>query len=397
MKSLPTYAVLLMTVVAGVMAAACDRPQSEDAIKSDKKSDPPAVTQTAALATAEAASKLDGVATILSSDTLLQIDADLRAATIAAGFSTATADRYKATGSLSRQIIENAERQAGTDITQQKLLESRLKQTWGENAPFLDAGKRQALIAKLSSGAEALVRIDFPEQPAGQPRAVSIGALSGGATAPVKTLWSAPSGNQSMPGVSYFGLIDAGPGLRPGDRARAMADGAQSRAGVIIPNGAIVIFAAQSWCYIETAPEKFERRIVSLDHPVDDGYLVTTGFTAGERVVVRGASLLLSREAGPGEDDDDDDAPKAKPHHSPAPPAAKSDDKTVSHEPGKSGAQHAVTPAAPAVKDDDDDDDAPKKGAASKPKAAGANEPARASATVAEKHGAKHSPPVDRD
>jgi hypothetical protein len=79
-----------------------------------------------------------------------------------------------------------------------------------------------------------------------------------------------------------------------------------SRTGVIIPNSAIVVFAGQSWCFIETSPKKFERRAVALDLPIADGFLVNSGFSAGQRVVVRGASLLLSREAGPSEDDDDE-------------------------------------------------------------------------------------------
>ncbi len=46
---------------------------------------------------------------------------------------------------------------------------------------------------------------------------------------------------------------------------------------------------------------------MSLSTPVDAGYL-TDSFSAGTKVVVRGASALLSREAEPGSSDDDDDA-----------------------------------------------------------------------------------------
>ena len=326
---------LVIVTLAG-LAAACDsplagRPPSQDTAKtekSEKTGAPPAVTQTAELVAVDRAQRLTGVATILSSDPLLQLNADLSAARISADFSTATAERYRATNSLSRQIIETAERQAGIDTTQQKLLESRLKQTWGEAAPFLDQAKRQSLIASLSAGTDALVRMDFAEMTGGPPRNVQIAPLPGGTDTPVKTVWVAPSGNLSMPGVSYFGLIDAGPGLRPGDRARVSAGGHDTTPGVFIPNAAIVLFQAQSWCYVETAPGKFERRALSLDHPIDDGYIVTAGFTAGQRVVVRGASLLLSREAVPGDDDDDVDdvqKPAKSPANSPENSPEKSD------------------------------------------------------------------------
>ena len=382
MKALLKYARTIRTLICLPLAAfsgACDSPHSQDAAKIEKSEALPAVTQTAELIAATRAHRLSGVATILSSDPLLQINADLNAARISADFSTATAERYKATNSLSRQIIETAERQAGIDMTQQKLLENRLKHSWGEAAPFLDSAKRQKLIAELSAGSEALVRLDFPDLTDSAPRNVRVAPLSGGKDTPVKILWAAPSGNLSMPGVSFFGLIDAGPGLRPGDRAHVSADSQAVQTGVIVPSAAVVLFQGQSWCYIETGPGKFERRQITLDTPIDDGYLVTSGLTAGQRVVVRGASVLLSREAGPGEDDDDDndggDAPKAKPQTAPVQPSA--------HSPHKSGS-----------KDKDDDDDKPAaKPAADKPVAT--NPAPGPAATVAEKHGAPAA--VDKD
>jgi hypothetical protein len=293
-----------------LMLAACDRPHLEEASKDKEQSTPPTIAQTIELKAAEGSNHLNGVATILNPDTLLQIDADLKAIGIAAGFSKGTAERYKSARALSRQTVENAERQAGTDATQKALLETRLKHTWGEHSPFMDTEQREELISDLSAGTQAIVRLDFPDIASAPPRNVHVAPLSGGDGVPVKTMWVAPTGNLSMPGVSYFGLIDAGPGLRPGDRAKLTADGSLSRSGVIIPSSAIVVFAGQSWCFIETTPKKFERRAVTLDLPVDDGFLVNSGFLAGQHVVVRGASLLLSREAGPGEDDDEDGASK---------------------------------------------------------------------------------------
>ena len=217
MKAKAKYA--LIAAVCMSTLGGCNRPHSEETAKtSDPKSEPPQVAQTAELAAADSARTLTGVATVLNADTLLQIDADLRSATLSADFSRGTATRYKSTNSLSRQTIETAERQAGTDGTQQKLLETRLKHTWGDTAPFLETESRQKLIASLSAGTGAIVRMDFPELTGGTPRNVRVAPLSGGDGTPVKEMWAAPTGNQSMPGVSFFGLIDAGPGLRPGDR-----------------------------------------------------------------------------------------------------------------------------------------------------------------------------------
>jgi hypothetical protein len=302
--------VVLLLVLGG-----CDAPRSEDAGKRDEPETPVAVVKTEKLAPAEIARKVEGVAAILNPDTLLQLDADLRSAVIASEFSRSQFGRaetlMKTSVAVSKQTLENAQRQADADATQLKLLESRLHQIWGDDAPFLATESRRQLVGDLSAGARVLVRMDFPDSYGSPPRNIRVVPLSGGAETPVETVWVAPAGNQSMPGVSYFGLVPAGPGLRHGDRARVVADAASERAGLVIPNSAIVVFASEAWCYVETEPQKFERRPVALDYPVADGYLVTAGFEPGTRIVVRGASTLLSREVAPDfQGDDDDDQPK---------------------------------------------------------------------------------------
>jgi multidrug efflux system membrane fusion protein len=300
-------AAVLSCLASVLLLGGCDAPGSEQADDDDLSSVPPAVVQTVELASAEAARSITGVAMILNPDPLLQLDADLRAATLAADFSRGQLARFKLSTSLSRQTIESAERQAGLEATQQKLLETRLRQTWGDEAPFLATSVRQKLVSELSEGTQALVRMDFPDYGGQRPQNVRVAPLTGGAEAPVHTLWVAPSGNLSMPGVSYYGLINAGPGLRPGDRARLLAENSASTAGVVIPDSAIIVYGGQSWCYVETEPGKYERKEISLDFPVDNGYLARSGYKAGQRVVVRGASVLLAREAEPGDYDDDDD------------------------------------------------------------------------------------------
>lgn len=303
-----TWKTAFLSCLAGaLLLGGCDAPGSQESDLDNQAAVPPAVVQTAELTAAEAARSIEGIVAVLNPDPLLQLDADLRAATLAADFSRGQLARFRASTSLSRQTIETAERQAGLEATQQKLLETRLKQTWGDEAPFLRAPDRQKLVTDLSEGTQAIIRMDFPDYNGSRPENVRVMPLAGGAETPVRTLWIAPSGNLSMPGVSYFGLIAAGPGLRPGDRARLLAENSVASSGVVVPDSAIIVYAGQSWCYVETGRDAYERRPVSLGFPVDSGYLVKTGFQAGERVVVRGASVLLSREAEPGDYDDDDD------------------------------------------------------------------------------------------
>jgi hypothetical protein len=298
--------ILLGTIV----LAGCNAPHSEETQKDDDATPDVASVapvKTVALVASTEPVKLEGIATVLNTDTLLQLDADIRSATVAANFSHGQLERFKASTMLSRQMIETAVRQEGIDASVLNLVLTRLQQTWGDKAPFLNADARQALIADIARGSRALVRLDFPDSARGALRNVRVVPLRGGAETKVDTVWPAPSGNLAMPGVSFFGLSEAGPGLRAGDRARVVADSPEASDGVIIPSAALVVYEGKSWCYVETERNKFERTLVSLDAPVGDGFLVRSGFAPGTRVVVKGASVLLAREAAPGSLDDDDD------------------------------------------------------------------------------------------
>jgi hypothetical protein len=291
---------------------ACDEPRSE-AYSPEQDTD--FTPLSVALEPAQGAQRIDGIATLVSPDPLTQLDAEIRAAEIASAFSQRTVARFKGTSSLGEHRLDNAERQAATDATQVALLELRLRNAWGDTAPFLAAANRQRLVDELSSGKTTLVRIDFPRSVERDPKNVRIAPLGGGAEITVNEVWPAPSGNLAMPGTSFFGIMPTGPGLRPGDRAKVTAERNTPTTGVIVPAAAVVVYAGGSWCYVETTPGTFERKPVALTTPVDDGYL-TNDFTAGTKVVVKGASALLSREAEPGsfddDDDDGDDQPRAK-------------------------------------------------------------------------------------
>jgi hypothetical protein len=296
--------VLLLTL------AACDDPRSAAySPERDNNFEPVAVE----LQSAQLAPRIDGIATLVSPDSLTLLNAEIRAAEIAFGFSQRSLDRYKGVRTLGEQRVDNAERQASTDATQVALLKLRLRNAWGDAAPFLAPANRDRLVDELASGKTTIVRLDFPRSVDRDLRNVRITPLGGGEEITVSTIWQAPSGNLAMPGSSFFGLMPAGPGLRPGDRAKITAERSAPLVGVVVPASAVVVFAGESWCYVEKQPGQFHRQQVSLSTPVDAGYL-TDSLAAGTKVVVRGASALLSREAEPGSSDDDDAKPRvAKP------------------------------------------------------------------------------------
>jgi len=299
-------------VVAASYLSACEAAAPGEA-KAEEPAAAAAVVRTATLEAAQIAQRIDGFASVLNPEPLIALDAEIHNATLALEFSRRQYGRFSNTPTLPLLTVEGAERQLGTDTTQLNLLEARLRHTWGDEAPFTKPDARRSLVAELSAASRAIVRMDFPQASSVRPLNVRISPLGGGPDTAIDTMWIAPSGNQAMPGVSYFGLIASGPGLRAGDRAKLTAETA-TRSGVVVPNASIVVSESRTWCYVETAAQKFERRAVSLEIPVADGYLVETGFEPGTKVVINGASTLLAREAEPADDDDDADGAAAKRH-----------------------------------------------------------------------------------
>jgi hypothetical protein len=75
--------------------------------------------------------------------------------------------------------------------------------------------------------------------------------------------------------------------------------GQKTASGVVIPEAAVLWFGGQPWAYVQQGKDRFVRRLVANRSPHDGGYFVDAGFKAGERVVTRGAQLLLSEEQRP--------------------------------------------------------------------------------------------------
>ena len=81
----------------------------------------------------------------------------------------------------------------------------------------------------------------------------------------------------------------------------------QGTSGVIIPEPAVVWHLGQALVFIKTADGKFQQRRLPELIPSQNGYFATSGFKAGEDIVITGAQTLLSQELKnliPSEDND---------------------------------------------------------------------------------------------
>lgn len=89
---------------------------------------------------------------------------------------------------------------------------------------------------------------------------------------------------------------DGWKGMRPGASVSAWLADPRPLRGVVVPSAAVVQWDALAWAYQVRQPGRYVRVRVPTDHPVPGGWLVTSGFSAGEEVVTRGAGQLLSEE-----------------------------------------------------------------------------------------------------
>lgn len=68
---------------------------------------------------------------------------------------------------------------------------------------------------------------------------------------------------------------------------------------VVVPASAVVWWQGKAWVYVQQRGDRFARREISAEQPVDAGFVAHKGVSPGDRVVLNGAQLLLSEELRP--------------------------------------------------------------------------------------------------
>ena len=106
-----------------------------------------------------------------------------------------------------------------------------------------------------------------------------------------------PHTDPRVQGLSFFYVASAAtPRLVPGMNVLAYLPVGPQVSGVVIPAPAIVWWQGKAWVYVQQGADRFVRREVPTENQVHDGWFVTREFSAGDRLVVRGAQALLSEE-----------------------------------------------------------------------------------------------------
>jgi hypothetical protein len=162
----------------------------------------------------------------------------------------------------------------------------------------VEAGQVILQIARFD---RLIARVDLP---AGEAAPATLAgasiAVAGHESRPFRgeRIGLAPAAGSLTRGQGFlFAIQPDKPGLRPGMPVTAYLDlPGEPLKGVIISRSGVVRYAGKAWVYVQTDKEKFTRREVVLDHATPEGWLVTSGLAAGDRLVVKGAQSLLSEE-----------------------------------------------------------------------------------------------------
>lgn len=168
-----------------------------------------------------------------------------------------------------------------------------IRQQFGTTVAGWATSSAAAELAPFMARREVLVRVVTGPQAGAAPGTL---ALHGNDASPIQArlVSASPQTDPNVQGQAYF--YRAAAPLAAGTRVIGHI-GKTQNPGLNIPAAAIVWYGGQPWAYVRTEPTLFERRAVDQSMPRNGDYLVTTGFKAGEQVVVRGAQLLLSEES----------------------------------------------------------------------------------------------------
>jgi hypothetical protein len=175
-------------------------------------------------------------------------------------------------------------------------LDATLRQQFGDALASAATAPVSDLFQQVLAGRAVVLRVTLPAN-AGAPAHITVDGLDGHLVSAHK-LSASPQSDPAIQGNPYFYAADSA--LPVGTRTTAhvsLVD--KSTPGLLIPESAVVWYGGQPWVYVRTAADHFTRRYVPSALAADHGFVVTSGFRAGDQVVVRGAQLLLSEELRP--------------------------------------------------------------------------------------------------
>jgi hypothetical protein len=178
---------------------------------------------------------------------------------------------------------------------QLNLQESVVRQEWG-SAVAKWAVESSPALERVFDQRDVLVQMTMPSDATFvEPMTISI-EIPNARRTEARLVSAFPRVDPRIQGRSFLYVAPAHPGLTPGMNLLAHISVGNSMKGLIVPSSAVVWSEGKAWVYQQTASDRFTRRAVATDIPVEKGFFVAQGFTPGDRIVTQGAQALLSEE-----------------------------------------------------------------------------------------------------
>ena len=204
------------------------------------------------------------------------------------------------TSEKSLQAAEAVSKARDADLTAAEqgiaLEEAAVRQDWGEVVTKWIV-EDSIDLQRVLNQRRTLVQITLPfAQKAELPKTISL-ELPDSARTEAALVSPVPRVDPRIQGKSYLYMGPSESGLAPGTNLLAhFAIGARM-SGVIVPSAAVVWSEGKAWVYQQIAQNRFMQRPLATNLPVEDGYFVTSGLQAGDKVVTQGAQALLSTQS----------------------------------------------------------------------------------------------------
>lgn len=274
----------------------------ETVVTVDQETQKRLALEMAPLTSAQLSPEIKGYGRVLDPTPLATLAADLAAARATAGASQKEWERLKVLvvrQNASARAVQAAEAAAQRDHALAEAARQHLLAAWGK--AIAERADLPSFVQSLSARETALVRIDLlaGERLNNAPLGARLFPLSD-ENNPLEAefLGASPTVDAQTQGQGFLFLAKSGPlGLAPGAAVLGYLKlPEKTQSGVLVPRNAIVRFNGRPWIYVQTGAETFARHGIFEGQPLGDGWFMADGLKPGERVVVRGAQMLLSEE-----------------------------------------------------------------------------------------------------
>lgn len=201
----------------------------------------------------------------------------------------------------SEKALQAAAAAAAHDQAQVEAARLKLLSTWGESiaSEVITGRPGPTLMESLGTLESALVRIDLP---AGEtlkftPEKARLMTLDN-QSIEASFLGAAPSVDPQTQSQGFLFLVESnslklGPGAAVVGYLQAPGE---PETGFAIPSSAILRYDGATWIYLQTSSTNFVRHTIALGEPMQNGWFVTNGVSADDKIVVTGTQSVLSQE-----------------------------------------------------------------------------------------------------